>query len=237
MATWTARDILDSIDEGNLRLAMAKAEAEEEAQAQMQEEKAGNDAAWAAIIARIKDSIPQWAWQYLSHPNRLPTFRSEHVTMIVPATIDLGQMGQVFAYAYTDLVFFAPAEWHLQGDGEAWSVQPSNGRSESVYSLPGNADFLIALAQAYANMESYAVLQAEADQRNADRQKPPATVQRIDWLALASRWMVFDTPVPSEVEKAKAYALIGILEQLRMVTTPLYNGREHAIQIFDQSFG
>lgn len=240
MTNWTARDILDSIEEGKLRLAMAKEEAEAAAQQRLDEETAWNEAAWAPIIARIKQSIPEWAWQYLTHPNREPTFHNDHCLMVVPATIDLQGMGQVFVYYYKDShPLFMPAEWRLSDDEEAWSVCPFNGRSETKYSLPGNPDFLIALAQAHANMEHYAEMKAEADRRNVELQerqvKQPPTVQKIDWLELAVRSAQPAVPVRGNENWTIAYVLVGILEQLRMITIPLYGRTQHAIQTFDNS--
>ena len=239
MTIWTARDILDSIDEGKLRLAQRQAEYDAEAQRQLDEKNATIDAAWAPIIARIKESIPEWAWPYLTHPNREPTFYNDHCLMVVPATIDLQNMGMVFVYYSDSHPLFMPAKWHLSDDDEAWSVRPYNGRSETKYSLPGNPDFLIALAQAYANMEHYAKVKAEADQRNAERQKAkveqPATNDKPDWLAGAIEY--WRTPGTETNDRAIACALIGILEQLQKVTTPLYNGSQHAIQTFDNSRG
>lgn len=242
MTTWTARDILDSIEEGKFRLDQAKAEAEAEAQRRLDEETASNSTAWEPVIARIKQSIPEWAWQYLCHPNRKPTFRSEHVTMIVPATIDLEGMGLVFAYVAdhrtpNDPPLFVPAEWYLQDDDESWSVCLLNGRSETVYSVPGHPDFLIALAQAYATMEHYAGMKAEADRRNAERQAKVTETPEpaFDWLHKA-RWALGAAKSDGN-EAAIAYALIGILEQLQKVTTPLYGGSQHAIQTFDNSRG
>lgn len=235
MATWTARDILDSIDEGKLRLAIAKDEAEAAAQQRLEEETAKKAADWAPVIARIKNSIPEWAWEYLTHPNIQPTFYNDHCW--VPATIDLQGMGLVFVYYWDSHPLFVPAEWHLNDDDEAWSVLPYNGRNETKYSLPGNPDFLIALAQAYANMEHYAEMKAEADRRNEERRlkaldkpEPLARVQH-DWLGLA-RLAVGEN---ARDQAAIAYALIGILEQLQLVTTPLYGGAQHAIQTFDNS--
>lgn len=218
MTIWTARDIMDSIDEGKLRLAIAKEEAAAEAQRQLDEKFASNEAAWKPIIAKIKKSTPEWAWQYLTHPNREPTFYNG---MVVPATIDLQGMGQVFVYHSDSHPLFMPAEWHLSDDDEAWSVQPYNGRSETKYSLPGNPDFLIALAQAYANMEHYGEMKAEADRRNAERQKAkveqPAQ-KAVDWLKAA---IIAAGPILADGSSmdAIAYSLIGILEQLQKVTT------------------
>lgn len=241
MAIWTSRDILDSIDEGKLRLAERKAEYEAEAQHRLDEENAKIDAAWEPLIARIRESIPEWAWDFLTYPRQMPSFRSEHETMIRPATIDLEGMGLVFVYYDSKTQpMFSPAHWYLSDDEETWSIRPDNGRNECIYSLPGNPDFLIALAQAYENMAGYAGLKAEADRRNVERQKAkveqPATVQVVDWLAVA-KTAVGPANADGNDISAIAYALIGILEQLRLVTTSLYGGTEHAIQTFDNSRG
>jgi hypothetical protein len=245
MTIWTARDILDSIDEGKLRLAKRQAEYDAEAQRQRDEENAGIDAAWKALMDRIRKSIPEWAWDFLTYPNRMPTFYNDHCWMVVPATIDLDGMGQVFVYTWDDDPMFCPARWYLADDDETWSVQADNGRAETKYSLPGNPDFLMALAQAYENMAGYAELKAEADRRNAERQKakqewivieqPLTREPDFDWLHKA-RWAVGAATADGN-ESAIAYALIGILEQLMLVTTPLYGGSQHAIQTFDNSRG
>jgi hypothetical protein len=244
MAIWTARDILDSIDEGKLRLAIAKDENEAAAQQRADLHRAEIEAAWAPIVAKIKESTPEWAWEYITYPVRMPTYRSEHVTIIAPACIDLESMGQVFAYHRAmpnEFPLFLPAEWGIQDDDEAWSVCPSNGGSETVYSLPGHPDFLIALAQAYDNALRIPELMAVADRRNAERAanvpysetpEPPTRAEH-DWVGLA-RLAVGEN---ARDQAAIAYALIGILEQLQKVTTPLYNGSQHAIQTFDNSRG
>jgi hypothetical protein len=243
MAIWTSRDILDSIDEGKLRLAEREAEYEAEAQHRLDEENAKIDAAWEPIIARIRESIPEWAWDFLTYPRQMPTYRSEHVTMIRPAMIDLEGMGLVFVFADGRITpMFSPAMWYLADDDEEWSVQAYGGGSESEYSVPGNPDFLIALAQAYENMAGYAGLKAEADRRNVERQKAkveqPATVQVtvqvVDWLAVA-KTAAGPANANGNHIAAIAYALIGILEQLRLATTSLYGGAFHAIQTFDNS--
>jgi hypothetical protein len=235
MATWTARDIMDSIDEGKLRLAERKAEYEAEALRQLDEQNAKIDAAWEPIIARIKESIPEWAWQYLTNPRQMPSYRKEHVSMIRPARIDLQGMGIVFVYVDgQDVPMFVPVRWYLADDEEKWSVrwyladdeekwsvQTHNGYAEIRYSLPGDPDFLIALAQAYDNMAGYAELQVEADRRNAERRKakvepitpePPSRAEH-DWVGLA-RLAVGEAREGGN-QAAIAYALIGILEQLQ----------------------
>jgi hypothetical protein len=211
---------LDSIDEGKLRISLANDEAAAEAQRRMEEETASNEAAWAPILAKIKDSTPEWAWQYLTHPHGRPTYYSGCVTMIVPAAIDLEAMGTVFVYVgrpKDDPPCFLPAEWRLSSDDEeGWSVCPSNGRSETVYSLPDSADFLVALAQAHENMAENAELKAEASRRNAQIQKPtvetPATRAEHDWLGLAR--IAVGEAREGGSQAAIAYALIGVLELL-----------------------
>lgn len=217
MATWTARDIMDAIDEGKFRIAERQAEYEARRSAVLDEQNAKIDAAWQPVIANIKESTPEWAWQYLTHPRQMPEYYSEHCNFIRPATIDLQGMGMVFVYADgQNAPMFRPARWYLAcsrtDDDETWSVEVDNGSAETMYSLPGNPDFLIALAQAYENMAGYAELNAEADRRNAERQK--MTVEQpkaIDWLLSAEVYMDDDG---GEV-KAIACALIGILEQLK----------------------
>jgi hypothetical protein len=231
MAIWTARNILDSIDEGKLRIAIAKDEAHAEAQRRIKEEMASNEAAWAPIIAKIKESIPEWAWEYLTHPNRMPTFYNDHCWMVLPATIDLQGMGQVFVYYWDGPPLFMPAEWYLSDDDEKWMVQPDNGRAETKYSLPGDPDFLIALAQAYDNALRIPELMAEAARRN-ETPEPPAK-PAFSWLDKAE--LAVGKALDVGNESAIAYALIGILEQLQKVTTPLYDGSQHAIQTFDNS--
>lgn len=56
-----------------------------------------------------------------------------------------------------------------------------------------------------------------------------------DWLGLA-RVAVGEAREGGN-QAAIAYALIGILEQLQKVTTPLFDGSQHAIQTFDNSRG
>jgi hypothetical protein len=94
-------------------------------------------------------------------------------------------------------------------------------------------------------MAGYAELKAEADRRNAERQKvkqewivieqPLTRETAFDWLHKA-RWALGAATADGN-ESAIAYALIGILEQLCKVTTPLYGGSQHAIQTFDNSRG
>jgi len=70
----------------------------------------------------------------------------------------------------------------------------------------------------------------QAEMQKANVEQPPTKVEH-DWLGLAR----LAVSVNARDQAAIAYALIGILEQLQKITTPLYGGREHAIQIFDNS--
>jgi hypothetical protein len=114
------------------------------------------------------------------------------------------------------------------------------GRPKTFWEMEHvNRDFHIALAQAAAQEKRLPELQADADRRNAERQKAkveqPATRAEHDWVGLG-RIAVGEAREDGN-QAAIAYALIGILEQLQKVTTPLYNGSQHAIQTFDNSRG
>ena len=237
-------EIASAIREGNLRIEIRNDEANEAAEQRMAKQAAELMAKWQPLIKAIEESIPPWAHQFLTHPMISPEYYNEHEWLARPATIAIPDVATIFAYGYTSSpVRVRPARYAVSDDDETWGVIMLGGHPLGHWERGDlTNDFHIALAAAAAEYEREPELQAEADRRNAERQKAkveatstPATTRGPDWLAGAIEY--WRTPGTETNDRAIACALIGILEQLRKITTPLYDGSQHAIQTFDNSRG
>lgn len=245
METWTEElsiEVAEAIREGNLRVEERKAEVEAAAAEQQAEQQAELLAKWAPLIEAIKNSIPPWAHQFLTHPMIDPSYYNDHSWLRRAATIAIPDTATIFAYGETSSpVRFRPARYAVADDDETWAVIILGGEPLGHWERGDlTNDFYMALAAAAAEHKRLPDLLAEAARRNVERQKakveiaPPTRVEH-DWLGLA-RLAVGEARADGN-QAAIAYALIGILQQLQLVTTPLYGGRQHAIQTYDNSRG
>jgi len=247
MITWTddlSIEVAEAIREGNMRIEERKAEVEAAAAELQAEERAKLLAEWTPLIEAIKNSIPPWAHQFLTHPMVDPSYYNDHSWLRRAATIAIPDTATIFAYGEktSTPVRFRPARYAVADDDETWDVIMLGGAPLSHWERDDlTNDFHMALAAAAAEHNRQPELLAEAGRRNVERQAKanvkialPTGFER-DWLGLA-RLAVGKVQADGN-EAAIAYALIGILEQLQMVTTPLYSGSQHAIQTFDNSRG
>jgi len=234
-------EIAQAIREGNLRIEIRNDEANEAAEQRQAEAEAEIKRKWAPIIKAVKETIPPWAHQFLSHSMINPQPRYNHEDHNWPAVIRIPDTATVYAYVDGERIGLLPAHYVFNDEDETCSVIDVAGFPKTFWDLEhASRDFHIALAQAAAEEKRLPELQAEADRRNAERQQPkveqPAKVEpAFDWLHKA-RWALGAATADGN-ESAIAYALIGILEQLHKVTTPLHSGKQHAIQTWDNSRG
>lgn len=240
-------EIAAAIREGNMRIQIRNDKADEAAEQRQAEVEAEIKRKWAPIIKRIKDTIPPWAHQFLTHYMISPQERYNGEDQNRPAVIHIPDTATVYAYVDGQRIGLLPAHYAVMDDDETWSVIDVEGHFKTFWELEHvSQDFHIALAAAAAEEKRRPELQAEADRRNAERAAnvpssetpepaPEPTRTPHDWVGLA-RLAVREARQDGN-QAAIAYALIGILEQLQKVTTTLYSGSQHAIQVFDNSRG
>lgn len=240
METWTDElsiEVAEAIREGNMRIEERKAEVKAAAAEQQAEQQAELLANWAPLIEAIKNSIPPWAHQFLTHPMIDPSYYNDHSWLRRAATIAIPDTATIFAYGETSSpVRFRPARYAVADDDETWAVIILGGEPLSHWERGDlTNDFYMALAAAAAEHNRLPELHAEAERQLKALDKPePARVEQ-DWIGLA-RLAVGEAREDGN-QAAIAYALIGILQQLQLLTTPLYGGRQHAIQTYDNSRG
>jgi hypothetical protein len=218
-------EIAEAIREGNTRMAIRNDEANKAADQRRAEAEAQIRLAWYPIIERLKETIPPWAHQFLSHPMINPQAIYDYEDHNRPAVIRIPNIATVYGYVDGPRIGLLPAQYAVSDDDETWSVIDTAGHPKTFWELEHvNNDFHIALANAAAWEKRLPELQAEADRLNAERQKakqewvmieePATTEPAFDWLHKA-RWALGAATADGN-ESAIAYALIGILEHLRL---------------------
>lgn len=241
MTTWTDElniEVAEAIREGNMRIEIRKNEIDQAAEQQRAEQDAEWLAEWQPLIDAIKDSIPPWAHQFLTHPIISPDYYNDHTLHVRAAMIEIPDTATIFAYGETKSpVRFRPARYAVSDDDETWDVIMLGGSPLSRWERENlTNDFHMALAAAAAEHKRLPELRAEAERRNAERRnaerRDAPKEHKTDWLLAAHAACLVD-----QHQAAIAYALTGILDQLRAWSTPLYGGSQHAIQTFDNSRG
>lgn len=234
-------EIAAAIREGNMRIAIRNEEIDT-AVAQCQAQKDAEVLAkWQPLIKAIQNAIPPWAHQFLTHPMISPEYYNDHSWLRRAATIAIPDTATIYAYGETaSPVRFRPARYAVSDDDETWAVIPLGDQPLSHWECDDlTTDFHMALAAAADQHHHLPELQAEAERRNAERlaSKPDPTAQPeplpLNWLSEAIR--AVGVGLGDGNQASIAFSLIGILEQLQSVITPLYNNKEHAVNTYDAS--